>query len=639
MSLLSLDIETKCGLGCEGKCLHGLDEYRNVISVVGVVSANENKVFRAHAGQVDACQTLRDFVGSRRLVFHNGKFDLKTLAVKGLDLSANWEDDTLLMAATLTEKVSFEYLQWYEAERARLNEKLPRGYSHRKGSPHSLKTLAPYFLGVPAFWETPTNHDSDEYVLKDCEYTLRLAHVFETKLRAEGTYEFYKNKLLPWTRLLLKCERRGIKLDSSAMLTAETEAHDQALQARRHLDELWAPHYRRYAEIQREELREKYEAKKAVAIEKAKDKGKTAVRYDTLFSKAAAKVSTEINLDSPTQLSWLLKSRLQLDITDFDGEETTGKAVLEKLASEGRTDVAEFLRYRKARKLSTAFFPSYREMMWQGALHCSFNPTGTRTGRLSSSGPNLQQVPKGIHNIFVARPGYKLATYDESAIEPRLIAYYSHDLNLYDILSQGKDFHNYNTGIFFDLNSEDPDFKKKYPKERDVGKEVALALMYGAGVNRLMESAQKRGFVWTKKEAFHKLSRFKEFYEGVYTFREEVVNRALATGAIKNLFGRAFMIEDPADIHMQGLNTLVQGTASDLVLESAYRAQAEFEKRNIDAHVLLLVHDEIVVEIPEDREAECVSIITKAMTDYSLPTPLGPIELKVEGKVAPRWEK
>ncbi len=582
---------------------------------------------------------IRQAVGNSRLVFHNGKFDLKVAAAHGADLSDLWEDDTLLMAATLTEKVSEEYLLWYAAERERRNALLPRGVSHRPGSPHSLKVLAPYFLGVPAFWENPANHDDDTYVLLDCEYTLALARVLEAKLRAEGNYEFYKTKLLPWTRLLLKAERRGISINPEAMSVAEAEASREAASAKARLDELWHDAHTAFQNKKIEEKRNAYEAKKTVAIAKAKDKGKAAVRYDALFAKAATKVPACINLDSPSQLSWLLKEHLGLDITDFDGDETTGKAVLERLAGQGRQDIGEFLRYRKNRKLSTAFFPSYREMMWKGALHCSFNPTGTRTGRLSSSGPNLQQVPKGIHNIFVARPGYKLLTYDESAIEPRLIAFYSQDLNLYDILSQGKDFHNYNTGIFFDLDSSARDFKTRYPKERDVGKEVALALMYGAGTNRLMESAQKRGFVWSKREANYKLSRFKEFYEGVYKFREEVVNPALQAGSIKNLFGRAFTIDDPSDIHMQGFNSLVQGSASDLVLESAHRAQAEFEKQGLDAHVLLLVHDEIVVEAREDQAAQAETILVRAMTDYDLPTPLGPIHLKVEGKESKSWQK
>jgi DNA polymerase-1 len=347
-----------------------------------------------------------------------------------------------------------------------------------------------------------------------------------------------------------------------------------------------------------------------------------------------------LSLDSPKQLSWLLRDHLGLDIDDFDGEESTGKAVLEKLAGQGRQDIAEFIKYRKATKLTTAFFPSYRAMHVNGIIHCSFNPLGTRTGRLSSSRPNLQQVARNIKRLFMARPGYKLCVRDMKAIEPYLICYYTADLNLYDILSHDKDFHNFNTAIFFDLDSSEEGFKKKYAVEREVGKEVGLSLMYGSGRNRLMESAQKRGFVWSSKEAQYKVERFKEFYEGVYKFREEVINPALLDGgSITNILGRPFVIPCPEDIHMKGMNTLIQGGASDLVCNSAHRVQRQYDELNMDAHVVILEHDCIIVEAAESDALRADEMLADAMTDYKLNTPLGPLHLQTEGGVCDRWEK
>lgn len=631
----SLDIETECAQDCTAACEHGLDAYRNRITVVGVTWNGGRKVFRALPNFQAWLAEQGDYV----VEGFNLKWDLNVLFAHGVDIPLErWVDDALLMAATYTNKVTEEYLGWYERERKRLNESRPKGKGHRPGSQHGLKVLAPYFLGKAPFWETE-DHDNDDYVLADAEYTAELRAYFETKLKEEGSYEFYADKLLPWCRMLIAAERRGISLDLAALDEASKEAAQQAAEAKRQLDEMWAPAYKVYDELQHAELKRYYDDKHTKAAEKAKDKGKCRLRYEALYDRAAAKLEP-FNLDSPTQLTWLLRDHLKLDISDFDGEETTGKPVLQKLAGQGRIDIEALLRYRKGTKLSQAFFPAYKEMQVNSVIHCSFNPTGTRTGRLSSSRPNLQQVEKGIHHLFRARPGYKLATYDMSAIEPRIIAYYSHDLNLFDILKQGRDFHNYNTAIFFDLDIDAPNFKTKYKKERDVGKEVALALMYGAGTNRLMESAQKRGFVWSQKEARYKLQRFKEFYEGVYRFREEVVNPTLMAGeTITNLLGRPFRIDDPTNVHMQGLNSLVQGSASDLVINSAYRISNRFKERSIDGHVLLLVHDEIVTEIPAEREAEAVGVIEKAMTDYALPTPLGPIELKVEGSVSDTWTK
>lgn len=643
--LVAIDTETACGVGCEVKCDHALDEHRNRITIIGAYyeESNGNRAgttFRS----VSSLRDWLDSIGPFKLVFHNGKFDLKTLAVKGLDLSAHWYGDTLLMASVLTEKVTEDYLQWYAKERARLNEKLPRGVSHRPGSHHSLKTLAPFFLGVEPFWENPADHDSAEYVLRDCEYTLRLYHYLEKRLHAEGSFDFYRSKLLPWTHLLFKAERRGIGLDLASLSGLEVQAHETSIQTCRKLGELWANAFRTYEENQRKELKANYEEKKTLAKKKLKDPSaeklaKTEARYEKLCADACAKLEP-LNLDSPTQLNWLLKDYLKLDITDFDGEETTGKAVLQRLAGQGREDIAEFLKYRKARKLSTAFFPSYRAMHVDGVIHCNFNPTGTRTGRLSSSSPNLQQIERNIKKLFVARPGYKLAVYDMAAIEPRLIAYYTHDLNLWDILAKGEDFHGYNTKIFFEMDCPVSEIKKKYPLEREVGKEVGLSLMYGSGPNRLMESAQKRGFVWSFNEARRKVQRFKEFYEGVYRFRDEVINPALTAGTtVTNIMGRPFRIEDPTNVHLQGMNTLIQGGASDLVLNSGARMDRTFRERGIDAHILAFEHDAIVVEIPEGQEAECTTIIEHSMTDYNLVTPLGPVLLGVEGNVATCWTK
>src|SRR5690606_17483037 len=100
-----------------------------------------------------------------------------------------------------------------------------------------------------------------------------------------------------------------------------------------------------------------------------------------------------INYSSPQQMSWLLKDYLKLDITDPQGEESTSKAVLNKLAATGREDIRAYLDWREADKVLTMYLPTYRELQVEGIIHPSFNLTGTRTGRTSSSAPNLQQVP------------------------------------------------------------------------------------------------------------------------------------------------------------------------------------------------------------------------------------------------------
>jgi len=639
MSLYALDIETACARGCATKCEHALSPHHNRITIIGLWSPDDAVTF-TDLGEFD---DFLAFHPDATFIGHNLKWDLRQLATHGVHVPvARWVGDTQLLAATCTHKIPDAWLAKYEEERKARNKLLPRGSTHREAKGHSLKTLAPYFLGVEPFWEDPTNHASESYVLKDAEYTYRLHFKLADMAWNEGSFSFYMDKLLPWTKLLLRMELRGVRLDFEAMEGAEREAARIAASTKEQLDALWAPAFAAYRFKQQMELDEAYQVKALAAVEKLKEKTPEKIdRIDARYRHLAAKAMERLepfNLDSPAQLKWLLKEHLGLNIVGFDEEESTGKPVLKRLAEE-REDIRTFLEYRKQKKLVSAFFPSYREKAVDGVIHCTFNATGARTGRLSSSSPNLQQVPGSLKKLFTARPGYTLLTYDESAIEPRILAYLSQDHNLCRILISGEDFHAHTTLAFFpELEGvKAADIKKAHPLHREVGKEVGLAIMYGAGQDILKQSGMKRGFKWSDEEVKGRLSRFQAYYSDVFAFRE-LLKKALLRGPYTNIMGRMFSIK-PADIHMTGLNTLVQGSASDLVLDAANKAQKEWDARGTDAHVLLLEHDAIVAEVPAGCADDCVSILTRVMTDYKLPTPYGLIPLAVEGKVSTVWEK
>lgn len=640
--LYSLDIETACNVnGCEEvECGHALDPHRNKITVLAIYKEDDQTIFR----NLKLFRKWLENNPDAKFVGHNLKFDLKVLNAHGVPIMEDrWEHDTSLMATVFTTKIPKYWLEEYENRRRELNKSLPKGKGHRKASFHSLKTLAPFFLGVEPFWEATLDHDNDEYVLKDAKYTYHLYEFLHQKLEEEGSYSFYKEKLLPWTKLLLEMEMTGIEIDLDQIKQMQERSLERAAEIKKKLDEEWAEAYKAYRQIKIDELSKEYEEKFLTAKYKLTAPSEERLKslenkYAGMLDRAVSKLPLEMNLDSPVQLKWLLQDYLKLDITDFHDNESTGKPVLKKLA-DGRESISLFLEYRAERKLATAFFPSYLDMQHNGKIHCNFNPFVARTGRLSSSSPNLQQVPGSLHKIFKARDGFKLITKDESAIEPRLIAYASECPVLYKILSQGLDFHGYNAKIFFDLKCDVNDVKKLFPKEREVGKEVGLAILYGAGKYRLQESAQKRGFIWEINECEKKVQAFKKAYMRVYQYKYELDEALKAGICAYNMFGRPFTIPDPQDVHMQGLNTLIQGSASDLVLNSAYRMQKAFKERGIKAHVLLLVHDEIVVEAEESRAEEVAELMNECMTDYKLNTKLGFIKLATEGKISDRWEK
>lgn len=659
--LISLDIETECAAtGCDGwtrsqtasgqnkkePCKHALDPYRNRITIIGVYYYRGDEVVRRTFRTIEELRAHLDLVGEYTLVGANLKFDLNLLYAKGFTIPwERWEDDVTLMGTCLTEKIPKAWLEKYEVERVRRSALLPPGIEHREAKLHSLKSMAPYFLGVEPFWENPADHNNETYVLQDCEYTYRLRELFCQKLEAEGSRDFYRTKMMKWAVLLAKMERRGIRIDLAALDKAEAEARNQVIVSKTKLDEAWQPVYQAFRELRAGMLDTEYADMMQAAVDKLKPEKKTEERIDSVAAKYAAlceiaKTKIEpLNLNSHDQIRWVLRDHFGLDIEDFDGEESTGKAVLQRLAGQGREDIKAFLDFRKQRKLVTAFFPSYRNMHNNGIIRASFHQSNARTGRLSSSDPNLQQVPGHLHKLFIpAAPGRKFIIKDQAAIEPRLVAYYTEDPILYDILARGLDFHGYNTKIFFGLECDVNEVAKLFPIERKVGKEVGLAIMYGAGKDRLRECAQKQGFVWSANECQYKVDKFRAHWPAIKDFHKRV-DDTLWHDPITNLFGRKFRIPNRSDIYMKGFNTLIQGSASDLVVNSAEEAQATYERLGLDAHVVGLIHDEAIIDSAAEVAKQAEEILDHCMTRYELITCHGPIKLKVEGKIADFWEK
>lgn len=625
----------------------GLDFRRERVTVVGGYYEDGTTFIRR--GNSDLPTDLLPLAEGCDLGGHNFKFDLKFIYNSGVDaanraayadLAKAWKFDTKLMASICATKVPDKYLAWYEEQRRLRNKELPVGVSHRPGSRHSLKVLAPFFLGVDPFWEDPTNHDNDEYVLKDCKYTYDLYEALHTLLYKQDSLEF-ADKLLGWEKMLLEMEITGIALDKKALAEAEKFYTDRANTLRAELNKLWRAPAAAYQKQQLLHLKRSYEEKCQNALQKLKDKSKeegTIARYKKLYSTAASKLEP-FNYDSPGQMLWLLRDYKNYDVMTFEGKESTNKEVLNRLAKEGHEDVKTYLDWRKAQKILTMYLPTYKDLQVDGVINPYFNSTGTRTGRLSCREPNLQQVPGELYKLFKPRDGYKFVVYDLSGIEAALIALYTEDPALYEVLSQGISIHNKNAKVFFNLDCDVREVDKLHPKERKAAKTVGFALFYGAGWRRIKASFMAAGYQVSDKDAKAMLKRFKETYQQAFDTHEYLTSLFEKGEIIKNIAGRPVKIQVWENPYMQGFNTLVQSSASDLNIRACQKARDAWQERGIEARPLLLIHDCIVAEAKADQAAQAADILVESMTSFNLQTANGPLKLQVEGGVSDVWEK
>jgi DNA polymerase I-like protein with 3'-5' exonuclease and polymerase domains len=645
---VAMDIETRCNQpGCPGQkdmhaCKHALSPFTSDLENCGFYWEMNGEERTRVVYSIDELQKFLLLYPNFRYIGCNFKWDINYLWHKGLKtIEEQWEDDIQLMAHWSLKKVPKDYLEAYEKTRKVLQKKLKQKF--REGKRYSLKVLAPYFLSeAKPFWEVGDVSD-EQYVIKDCLYTYKLWEHFKRELGGSALNKFYREKLIPWTRVLMHAERTGICIDLNLLEEKAQHANTQRKELIQKIDEQWGDVYEAFKCFQLDELKIHYDTLLANAISKLETPEESKLqalqaRYRKLHEKALAKpdkIKAKPDLTSPKDMKWVLKDYFKYSIINAKGKESTGKGVLNLLIRTKDPKLQLYSDFRKYDKLATSFYPSYREKHQDGLIRCYFNPCGTVTGRLSSSNPNMQQVPGAIKELFTARPGYLLATYDMSAIEAVLIAYYTEDPVLLDIVFSGKDFHGTMVrDLYFpEIETAVEQVKANHPAERKLSKTLGYGLFYGAGKGRIHEVSVQQAFNFPKQRCKEIVYNLHDMFPQVFKFKEELDIR-VRTEPIMNLFGRYHYFEDPSEIHMKNFNKLIQGSASDMVWNSAYKIA-----KIPDYRVLLLVHDEIVVEIPEDKADEAAIVIPKLMTDYKLPTHRGDIPLRTEGSIAKYWKK
>jgi len=447
---------------------------------------------------------------------------------------------------------------------------------------------------------TTANHAFAEVVLRHlnrtlssapgerADFLLRLAPILRAEVEKQGLAELYEKIDLPLAPVLARMEAVGVRVDPVAL--EKISAHMQ---------------------------------KEIGALEK---------RIHSL-------AGFEFNINSPQQLAEVLFDRLSLQPPRRSRAKarSTAADVLEELALTHELPKL-VLDFRELSKLKSTYADVLPRLVHpaSGRLHTRFSQTGTATGRLSSSNPNLQNIPvrselgREIRAAFVAAPGHLLLSADYSQIELRILAHLSGDPVLTEAFRRGEDIHSRTAQEVFGVAPF-----AQTPEHRRVAKVINFGVIYGLSAFGL---AQQLGI--DQKEAAKFIAAYFERYRGVKEFLDRQIAETRQTGIAKNLFGRIRPIPEinspqPAlrsFAERTAMNTPMQGAAADLIklamIELDPRLAADFESR-----MILQVHDELLFEGPEHEMQPLRALVKQAMEGvHKLSVPL-----LVETKLGPNW--
>ena len=349
---------------------------------------------------------------------------------------------------------------------------------------------------------------------------------------------------------------------------------------------------------------------------------------------------TEFNLNSTPQLREILFDRLGLPVLKKTKTgASTDASVLEELAADGHELPRLLMEYRELEKLRSTYVDALPQLVnpRTGRIHTSFNQTVAATGRLSSSNPNLQNIPirtplgREIRKGFVAAKGTTFLGVDYSQIELRILAHFSGDDAFVTAFTKGVDVHKQTAAVIFDVAVDDVT-----PQMRGQAKTVNFATLYGQGPFSL---ARQLGI--SREEARTFIDTYFERFAGVRRYLDEQVEKAREQGYVETLLGRRRFVPE---LHSRNWNirqfgervaqnTPIQGTAADLMKKAMIEVQEALDQAESRARILLQVHDELLLEVPHEEVDAVRSLVVFRMEGaMQLAVPL-----VAEWGVGPDW--
>lgn len=353
--------------------------------------------------------------------------------------------------------------------------------------------------------------------------------------------------------------------------------------------------------------------------------GELSVEFDRELEELQAQIDAHAggptNPNSPKQLREVLFERLGLPVKKRTKTgPSTDAGVLEELA-ELHELPALILEYRSFSKLKGTYVDALPLLIRPdtGRIHTSFNQAVAATGRLSSSGPNLQNIPmrtargRQIRKAFVPAPGCQLLVADYSQIELRIVAHLSKDPLLLDAYRRGADIHRLTAAQIFDV-----DFEAVTSAQRGAGKTINFGVLYGMGARRLAASL---GI--SQADATRYIDNYFERYAGVSAFFDQLIAQATERGYAETMFGRkrqlpgiqAMNRRERAFAERVAINAPIQGSAADIIKFAMVNLQAQIEAEKLPMRMLLQVHDELVFEVEDGFVEPAQKIVRAAMQD------------------------
>ena len=507
----------------------------------------------------------------------NLKYDLTVLRRHDIEVAPY--DDTIVMSFDLEAGKSLSGHGMDEAARQHLGHECI-----------SFKEVVGTGKNQISFSEVPLDR-ATEYAAEDADVTLRLWKRFKTRIANEGANRVYELVDRPLVGVIAGMEHRGIKVDREALsrLSAEFTAGIAALEAEIH-------------DI----------AGQPFAIGSTQQLG--AILFDKMGYKGGKKGKS--------------------------GAYSTDVTILEQLKAQGAPIAAKVLEWRQLSKLKSTYTDALQAQINKdsGRVHTSYSLTGAQTGRLSSTDPNLQNIPirtevgRQIRHAFVAEPGNVILAADYSQIELRLAAHMADVPALRDAFANGEDIHAATAEQLFGEVNRDT---------RGRAKTINFAILYGISrwglAGRLEISAD---------EAQDMISRYYERFPGISIYINETIEKARSLGYTETLFGRKTWfprIKAPIQHERQGaeraaINAPIQGTSADIIKRAMARMGPALDAAGLpDVKMLLQVHDELVFELPEGDVEAASAVIRHVMESAAEPIVTLSVPLGVEIGTGPSW--